>query len=252
MTVSDIGKIVFSVAVTEFLTCILSRKIIFQSESYLKTSNAFERAKSRRDKTAASLATKKVAREEKPHQTSQKSIEKEGKKLQRENEELSALAAEVARRHTMAGFYSSVAFLVLYRILAAEYAGKVVALLPFEPFHLLQRITFRGLSDITAAEVHSHWVQFGGGPEATTPGGKTPIPPDVQSASQACSFAFMYVLCSLSVKMMVNAAFGTKPPPGADDGVGTLIEAPQNQKMMKNFGLNAEDVKEARRAVGFG
>lgn len=253
MTVSDIGKIAFSVACTELISCILSRKIIFQSESYAKTANSFERAKFRRDKTAASLAAKKAAREKQPQQASQKSIDKEEKKLQRENEEMSAYAAEVARRHTMASFYSSIAFLILYRILAAEYAGKVVGLLPFEPFNLLRRITFRGLSDRTFVEVHSHWLQSkGGGPEATVPGGKGPITPDVASAGQACAFAFIYVLCSLSVKMMVNMAFGTKPPPGADDGVGTLMEAPQSQKMMKNFGLDAEDVKEARRAVGLG
>lgn len=242
MTVSDIGKIVFSVGVTEFLTCILSRKLIFQSESYSKTVSSFERSKFRRDKTAAAVESKRAARENKPQQTSQKSIEREEKKLKRDQEELSALAAEVARRHTMAGFYSSLAFLVLYRILAAEYAGRVVALLPFEPFNLLQRMTFRGLSDRTVAEVHTYWAQSkGGGPEA-----------DVTNAGQACAFAFIYILCSLSIKMIVNMAFGAKPPPGADEGVATLIEAPQSQKMMKSFGLDAEDVKEARKAVGFG
>lgn len=252
MTVSDIGKIVFAVASTELTTCILSRRLIFQSESYTKLVSSFERAKVRRDKTVASLAAKKEAREKQSKQTSHKSVEKEAKKLQRENEELSALAAEVARRHTMAAFYSSIAFLILYRILAAEYAGKVMALLPFEPFHLLRRITFRGLSDMTATEVHSHWMQSSeGGLEATTPGGNAPLFPDVTNAAQACAFPFIYILCSLSVKMMVNMAFGTKPPPGADSGVGTMLEAPQSQKMMKNFGLDAEEVKEARKAVGF-
>mmetsp|Transcript_12925 Transcript_12925/g.23239 ORF Transcript_12925/g.23239 Transcript_12925/m.23239 type:complete len:260 (+) Transcript_12925:175-954(+) len=259
MTVSDIGKIVISVATTELITCILSKKLVFQSESYIKITNQFNRSKFRRDKTATALATKKASRQTKPAQISQKSIDKEEKKLQRDNDELSGYAAEVARRHTMAAFYSSIAFLVLYRILAAEYSGKVVALLPFKPFNLLQRITFRGLlSDNvgSVAEAHSHWVAHGGGPEATIPGvanaAAAAARPDVTSAGQACAFAFVYILCSLSVKMMVNMAFGTKPPAGADDGVGTLIEAPQSQKMLKNFGVDAEDVKEARKAVGFG
>ncbi|KAL7528367.1 hypothetical protein ACHAXR_002406 [Thalassiosira sp. AJA248-18] len=258
MTVSDIGRIVFAVASTELVSCILTKKIIFQSESYERTVSAFNRAKARRDKTAASLAAKQATREEQlanpgknrkqPQQISQKSTEKEAKKLQRENEELSAYAAEVARRHTMANFYSSIAFLILYRILAAEYSGKIVALLPFEPFNLLQRITFRGLSGKTVKDLNSLWIK--GGLEATIPGENAPLFPDVTGVSQACGFAFVYLLCSLSVKMMVNMAFGTKPPPGADDGVGTLIEAPQSQKMMKNFGLDAEEVKEARKAVG--
>lgn len=104
---------------------------------------------------------------------------------------------------------------------------------------------------MTAKEANLLWMQSGGGPEATVPGADAPILPDVSSASQACAFAFVYLLCSLSVKMMVNMAFGTKPPPGADDGVGTLIDAPQNQKMMKSFGLDTGDVKEARKVVGF-
>jgi len=36
-------------------------------------------------------------------------------------------------------------FLLLWKILGVEYAGKEVAVLPFEPFGLLQRLTLRGL-----------------------------------------------------------------------------------------------------------
>lgn len=258
MTASDIGKILFAVAATELLTCVVARQVIFKSESYTRTVGTFERAKARRDKTVASMAAKRAAREEqaaknppgKKQQSSQKSTEKDAKKLQRENEELSALAAEVARRHTMGAFYSSIAFLILYRILAAEYSGKLVALLPFEPFNLLQRVTSRGLSETSLKDLASLWVQSQAGAEATVAGETALLHPDVTSVSQACSFAFLYVLCSLSVKMMVNMVFGIKPPEGAADGVGTLIEAPQSKKMMKNFGLDAEDVKEARKAVG--
>ena len=245
MTVSDIGKIVSAVACTEFLACILANRFIYKSEAYAKTVSTFKRAEARRDKTAASIAAKQAARDEqlanpgkkRAQQTSQKSIEKDAKKLQLENEEVSTLAAEVARRHTMGNFYSSIAFLLLFRILSAEYSGKVVAVLPFEPFNFLKKVTFRGLG--TVKGVNDLWVQ------------SDAIPADVSSASQACAFAFIYVLCSASVKMIVNTAFGTKPPAGADQGVGNLIDAPQNKKMMKSFGLDAGDVKEARKAVGF-
>ncbi|KAL7528162.1 hypothetical protein ACHAWF_002462 [Thalassiosira exigua] len=256
MTASDIGRIAFAVAVTEFAACMLTNRFIFRSEQYARTVGAFERAKARRDKAAASLAAKQASMKEqqqgthagKKHnhgrQASQKSTEKEAKRLQRESAEFSALAAEVARKHTMGGFYSSIAFVILYRVLAAEYAGRPVALLPFEPFNLLRRVTFRGLSDASPGEANSLWLQSLQSPGASPS-------PDVASASQACAFAFVYVLCSMSVKMMVNMAFGTKPPAGADEGVGNLIEAPQSQKMMKNFGLDPNEVKEARKAVGF-
>lgn len=238
-----IGKIVFAVASTELITCIASRKLVFQRESYAKLVSSFERAKIRRDKTLVSLAAKREAGEKnKSHQRAQKTRDKDAKKLQRDEQELSALAAEVARRHTMAAFYSSLAFLILYRILAAEYAGQVVAVLPFD-FPLLRRITFRGLSDLPVAKVHARWMQF-------TDNESGPSFPGVTHAGQGCSFAFIYILCSLSVKIMVNMAFGTKPPPGADNGVGTLIEAPQSLALMKSFGLDTDDVKEAKKAVG--
>lgn len=260
MTASDVCRIIFAVSLTEFASCVVARKVIFRSESYVRSVGAFERAKARRDKTAASLAAKRATRAEQlsnpgkkqkvMHQATQKSTEKESKKLQRENDEMSALAAEVAKRHTMGSFYSSIAFLILYRVLAAEYAGRVIALLPFKPFNLLQRITFRGLSDKAVDEMNALWLRSGGGPEATAGGANAHVLQDATSVSQACAFAFIYVLCSLSVKMMVNLAIGVKPPPGAGDGVGTLIDAPQSQKMMKNFGLDPNEVKEARKAVG--
>jgi uncharacterized membrane protein (DUF106 family) len=258
MTVSDIGKIVATVAITQLTADLLSRRFIFQSESYLLSVSTFERLKTRRDKTVASIAakqdTKNVTTGKKTAAPSAKSAEKDQKKLQRENEELSTIAAEVARRHTMAGFYTSIVFLFLYKILAAEYSGQVVGVLPFEPFRLMQRMTFMSLGGplkMSVSEVQTLWLESIGGPAATVPGADVPLPPDVQNVSQACAFAFIYMLCSLSVKMMINMAFGTKPPKGADEGMSTFMDSPQSQKMMKSFGLDANEVKEARSALGF-
>ena len=41
--------------------------------------------------------------------------------------------------------------------------------------------------------------------------------------------------------------FGTKPPPGADDGIGTLMEAPRHQQVMRNFGVDPDELKVARK-----
>ena len=197
MTVAFIGNIVFAVASTEFITCIVSRKFIFQRESYKNLVGSFERAKARRDKTVASLAAKKDAGDKnKTQQRAQKTRDKDAKRLQRDEQELSVFAAELARRHTMATFYSSIAFLILYRILAAEYAGKVVGLLPFD-LPMLHRITFRGLSPMSVAEVHSQWMQFTERrPEMTSLEASTPLFPDVTSAGQARSFASLHLWSS--------------------------------------------------------
>lgn len=249
MTVSDIGKILSVVAITQLVADLLAKKYVFQSESYLRSVSSFERAKARRDKTAASIAAKQL-----DPKKSSKSTEKDQKKLQRENEELSTIAAEVARRHTVAGFYTSIVFLLLYKILSAEYAGRIVGVLPFEPFKLLQRMTFMSLGGpgkLSVGEVQTLWLESMGGPAATVPGAEISFPPDVQDVSQACAFAFIYMLCSLSVKMMINMAFGTKPPKGADEGMSTFMDSPQSQKMFKSFGLDVNEVKEARSTLGF-
>lgn len=262
MTVSDIGKIIVTVGITQLTADLLLRRYIFQSESYQRTVSSFERAKSRRDRTAASIDAKNKQQTDpknaggkgKQQAPSAKSLEKDQKKLQRENEELSAIAAEVARKHTMSGFYTSIIFLLLYKILSAEYSGKVVGVLPFQPFKLLQRMTFMslgGASKLSVGEVQTLWVESFNGPDATVPGADASMPPDVQNVSQACAFSFIYMLCSLTVKMMINMAFGTKAPRGADEGVTTFMDSPQSQKMFKAFGMDPDEVKEARAAVGF-
>ncbi|KAL7434075.1 hypothetical protein ACHAXM_003904 [Skeletonema potamos] len=257
MTVNDIGKIVISVGVTQLVVDLLSRKFVFQSDSYKKSVAAFQRAKDKHARTAAALAAKRLLYMEQQHspgkkssqQISAKSLEKDEKKLNFESDELNALAAEVARRHTSANFSASIAFLFLYRILAAEYSGKIVALLPFEPFHLLQKLmTFRGLlagaaGVASSTDFHFLWVKAvgAGGESITKP--MAPLSPDVNHASQACAFAFIYFLCSMTVKMVVNMIFGVKPPQGADEGVGTLMNSPQSKKMMETFGVDPQEMQ---------
>ena len=251
MTISAIGNIALAIGITEFLACIVSRKIIFQSKSYTRAVADYEKAKARRDKTVASLAVKHPSQQLK----SQKHADRDKKRLEWENKEVTSLAAEIAKRHTQASVCQSIAFLILYRILAVEYSGTIVALLPFQPFTLLQRMTFRGFTNMTVSEVQSLWVEQSnggrGGPDATIPGAMGPVHPDVSSASQACSLAFIYFLCSFSIKAIVQKMFGTKPPQGADDYVGTVIDAPQGQKMLQTFGLDADEVKDARKALGY-
>jgi len=196
---------------------------------------------------------------------------KEAIKLKREEEELSGLAgmyynmflhisflyfilciccsslyfakAEVARRHTMANFYPSIAFIFLYRILASEQSGKLVAILPFQPFNFLQKVTFRGLSTVmTAQELNILWLQSKG-LDATKI-----LSLDVSNVSQACAFAFIYILCTLSIKKIVNDIFGVRAPEGAGGGVDTMLDSPQNQKILSSFGVDANEMKEARKA----
>ena len=255
MTVNDIGKIVLSVGVTQILAELLSRKFIFQSDSYKKAVATFQRAKDKHDKTAAALAAKRLLYEEQQQnpgkkssqQISTKSLVKDENRLKFESNDVTKTAAEVARRHTSANFSTAIVFCILYRVLATEYSGKIVALLPFEPFHLLQKMmTFRGLAGAagfeSSTEFHFLWVKaLGvGGESITKP--MAPLSPDINHASQACAFAFIYFLCNMSVKVLINMILGVKPPPGADDGVATLMNSPQSKKMMESFGVDPDEV----------
>jgi len=151
--------------------------------------------------------------------------------------------AEVARRHTMANFYPSIAFVFLYRILASEHSGELVGLLPFQPFNFLQNVTFRGLSTkMTAKELNELWLQTKG-LDATKV-----LSLDVSNVSQACAFAFIYILCTLSIKKIVNDIFGVRAPEGVGGGVDAMLDSPQNQKILSSFGVDANEMKEARKA----
>jgi uncharacterized membrane protein (DUF106 family) len=166
---------------------------------------------------------------------SQKSIDKDTKQMEWQEEEMKSAAADVARHHTSANFYQSIAFLLLYRVLATEYVGQVVAVLPFVPsttfpFSLLRKMSFRGL---------------------TLPVEYVPVSSDVKSPSQACAFVLIYMLCSFSIKLMVNMIAGTNPPKGADAGVGNLIDSKPGQQLMEKLGMNSEELQDARKVLGF-
>jgi hypothetical protein len=115
-------------------------------------------------------------------------------------------------------------FLALYRILAAEYYGKVVAVLPFVPWSFLKRLTMRGLE---LAHPRSSIADAA-----------------VADPAQAGSFALIFFLTTLSVKYIVHEVVGVKPPPGADKGMFGILDNPKNQAMLKKFGFDPDYYKQ--------
>ena len=59
---------------------------------------------------------------------------------------------------------------------------------------------------------------------------------------QGTSFLFIYMLAAASVKSFVSKAVGTQPPPGADGGLTTIMQSPGGKKMMRNFGLDPDEI----------
>ena len=219
MTVSDILKIAGTVAVVQGICDILARRWVFSSESYERQVRALRRADMLYDKTASSNATNK---------------EKHAKRLAKAEEERAACAADVARRHASPQIFTSILFVLLWKILGTEYSGKVVAVLPFQPFGLLQKLTLRGL------EISDELLDL---PKTAVADAAGKMVVHVEALTQACSFAFIYMLCSASVKFIVHQLMGHKPPSGAGGGFGDMLGDARVQRSMKNLGFDVEELK---------
>lgn len=125
------------------------------------------------------------------------------KKLKKADEEYNEMASVLASKHSFPSMVNSVIFLLLARILGTEYQGKVVAILPFVPYAIVRKISQRGL--------------------------EAGIDP------RACSFTFIFFLCSMSVKSIVSKIFGRQTPPGV--GITNFLETPRAQRLLAKYGL---------------
>mmetsp|Transcript_6357 Transcript_6357/g.13848 ORF Transcript_6357/g.13848 Transcript_6357/m.13848 type:complete len:223 (-) Transcript_6357:714-1382(-) len=219
MTANEILKIAATVAIVQAVCDLLTNKYVFSSEDYERVVSRLRRAETLRDKAANSKGT---------------NADKHAKRLAKAEDERAAVAAEVARRHTMPTMITSVVFLMLWKILGSEHHGKIVAVLPFQPFGFLQRLTLKGL-DISEEVLNL--------PRTAVANARGEMVVPVSAVSQACSFAFIYVLCSLSVKFVVNKLLSKKPPVGADGGLTDLLGNPQLQRSLKTFGIDVDELK---------
>uniref|UniRef100_A0A7S2I334 Calcium load-activated calcium channel n=1 Tax=Helicotheca tamesis TaxID=374047 RepID=A0A7S2I334_9STRA len=235
---TEIINIIITVAIAQAGVDLLANRMVFKKDPYQRSVSAYERARTKRDKilaqpapTASTNATRTTAKKGGGGNSSA-AVEKHAKKIQRAEDDLGDAAADVARRHTTPTFFGSMLFLIIYRILSIEYSGKVIAVLPFQPWKLVQRLSMRGL------ELEKFVA------ERNVDGSYQPI----ASHTQACSFMFIYFLCTFSVKFIVHRFLGTNPPHGADGGMGTILDAPKSRKFMESIGVDTEELKEARKA----
>ena len=237
MTASDIFHVISIVAITQALCDLAARKLIFSQESYKRSVSAFERAKWKYDRAMATAAEQQKQKQQQQQQqqsstkkgqttssTSMKNAEKNAKKLKRIEDDYNESIAEITKRHSPSAVFTSIVFIILYRVLSLEYEGKIVAVLPFQPWSLVRRMSLRSLdiADFAALSEDSK----------------------VQHAHQACAFFFVYVLSTMSVKFIVNKLVGVQPPQGADKGFGALLDDPSSQKILKTMGVDTNELKQ--------
>lgn len=209
MTASDILNVITTVAVTQLLVDLACRWMVFGGEPYKRSLSQLERAKERLNKCKASLDINALGTKQ----------EKQAKKLQRHEEDCNDAAGDVARRHAIPGFFGSIVFLILYRVFSLEYSSRVVGVIPWVPPRLLRKLTMRGLTISAAIEDTEYNVY------------------------QACSFLFVYILCTLSIKFYVHKIVGVQAPKEASGGLMTIMDSPSNKKMLKNLGIDTDAYK---------
>lgn len=239
MPVSDIVYIASTVAITQGICDFIANKKIFQKEKYQSTLSALNRARIKRDKTLAippptnssnnpSTAGKNVSN------AGIKAMEKYKKKIQQANDDYGLACSNVAQKHTSPQLLTSVVFLILYRLLNIEYSNKVIAVLPFEPWGLIRKFSMRGLE---MNQDHVASLDF------------STFSNRVVSVNQSCSFLFIYMLCTISVKFVVHKVMGTKPPAGADKGFMTMMDDPRAKSILTNFGVDVDEINEIRKSL---
>ena len=227
MTASDIIYIASTVAIVQGLCDALANRATFSSDEYKRRCSTLKRAKINRDKTTAQVHQNPI---EVNSNSSAKAKDKQTKKLQRSEEDYQTAASNVSMKHVVPNILTALVFYVLYKILSLEYQGKIIALLPFTPMKFLQRFTLRG-------------IQFD--PEFLY----EPTTQRVLYPQQGCGFLFMYLVCSMSVKVVMKQMVGTPPPSGADKGMFTMLDDPRGQRFMKAFGVDVDEYKEMRKQI---
>ena len=211
MTAPEILHIVLTVGICQLGCDLLANYLVYNGDAYKRTVGALERARWKLDKAEADAAKSN----------------KHAKRLQRAKDDYGTAKSLVARKHFGPGIFNSIFFLMLLRILGTEHKGNIMAILPFEPFNFLTRITARGLDWDSALDK---------GITASV------------SYKQGASFFFIYALSALSVKFYVNKAFGVQPPPGADGGIVSMMESPGGRQMIKNIGLDPDEILDATKS----
>jgi uncharacterized membrane protein (DUF106 family) len=228
MTASDIIHVVTIVAITQAFCDLVSRKLVYSQEPYKRAISSFGRTKWKYDRAMAAAAVQQKQKQEqkssKPQSsTSIKNAEKSAKKLKRIEDDYNEAVADITKRHTPSQVITSLIFVILYRVLSLEYEGKVVAVLPFQPWSIVRRMSLRTLNVIEfMADSDESKVSHG---------------------HQACAFLFVYVLSTMSVKFFVNKVVGAHPPKGADKGLSAMLDDPQSQRFLKGLGLDTDELK---------
>ncbi|KAI4348803.1 hypothetical protein L6164_009480 [Bauhinia variegata] len=146
-------------------------------------SNSYKNLRSSIDKAAKKLETMKTdSNNINVKKSKTRKIDRVETSLKESNRDLSLFKFK-------SGGVVAVVLFVVFGLLNSLFEGKVVAKLPFQPFGLLMKMSHRGLQGTDPTD---------------------------------CSMAFLYLLCSISIRTNLQKFLGFAPPRGASAGLFPL------------------------------
>ncbi|PWA47170.1 hypothetical protein CTI12_AA500270 [Artemisia annua] len=141
-------------------------------------------------KTAIDKASKKLETMKTDNMVSKKN---KAKKIDRVETTLKESTRDLSLFKFKSGTVVALVLFIVFGLMNSLYEGRVVAKLPFVPFKIVQKMSHRGLR----------------GDDYTD-----------------CSMAFLYFLCSISIRTNLQKFLGFSPPRGAaGDGLFTVPDA---------------------------
>lgn len=254
MTAQDILQIVTASAFIQCICDIGAHYIVYDKESY---QNVLDKLASSQSKLVAAqnklktdeitttepatTTTKKVVAADKANKKNITNVEKQQQLVQRLEEEHNHRLRAVALKHFQPFLLTSFLFIILMRVLGTEHKNKIIGVVPFVPYRFIQRfLSLRGLQidpqwftanvddasvliqEILSSVNHTFAV-------SQNASGKIQ---SITSVGQVCSFTFIYMLTSMSVKYYMNQLFTTHPPKGAESYMTTMVDNPKMQQMV--------------------
>ncbi|XP_050382471.1 uncharacterized protein LOC126799332 [Argentina anserina] len=151
--------------------------------------NSYKSLRSSIDKAAKKLETMKT------ESTAKITKKSKTKKIDRVETSLKESSRDLSLFKFKSGAVVALVLFVVFGLLNSLFEGKAVAKLPFKPFGLVMKMSHRGLQ----------------GDDATD-----------------CSMAFLYFLCSISIRTNLQKFLGFSPPRGASAGLFPMPDPKTN------------------------
>tara|TARA_B110000305_G_C19200852_1_gene521096 strand:- start:71 stop:784 length:714 start_codon:yes stop_codon:yes gene_type:complete len=190
---------------------------VYRHEAYRKAIITLKRLKAEKDKLEAKekeIATSSKANKKIGKSTTPLVVKSKGKGTSTKakvaadsyNNSLAGLTA-LSSRSTMV---TTVVNFACMQFLRSRYKGVVIAVLPFTPFTLLQKLTQKGL------ELECH--------------------------PRACGFLFIWLVLQVGLRPFVKKLVGPKPVEGT--GYTAFLKSPQIIKMMEKWGVDPKALED--------